>query len=106
MIIITWASYRVAYIVKYLKLFIVHLHLTEAAEAHHTHCMKVVTAKHKHYTSDERNISNNTSCMYHTQQIFQAGEALWLERKMVIWRKSFVVTCLYIHISDRQGHRL
>ena len=73
MIIITWASYRVAYIVKYLKLFIVHLHLTEAAEAHHTHCMKVVTAKHKHYISDERNISINTSCMYHTRQIFQGG---------------------------------
>ena len=54
-LIVTWATYRVAHIVKYLKLFIIQLHLTITTEACQAYCVQVVTTKHKHYASNWRN---------------------------------------------------
>lgn len=52
-IINTWATYRIAYVVKYLKLSIIHLHLTVTTKTLQAYCVQVVATKHKHCRSDQ-----------------------------------------------------
>ena len=53
--ITTWTTYRVSYIVKYLKFIIIHLHLTISTEAHLTYSVEVLAAEHKHHGSVKMN---------------------------------------------------